>query len=280
MTATTRRVDAGGTELEILEAGDGPRRLLLQHGFTGAKEDFADHVDALALRGWHVVAPDFRGHGRSDHPEGEDSYAFPLFAADLMALVDALGWDRYVLLGHSMGGMVAQLVALARPERLAGLVLMDTGHGRVEGLDLDQLAIVRSIIEEGGVARLVEIQRGREGVLDTPAHQRVVRERPGYEEFNESKMLAASSSMFLAMMSALADHEDRLDQLGSLTMPTLVMVGDQDAPFIADSERMAKAIAGARLVVIPDAGHSPQFENPTAWFEALTGFLDSLDPAS
>ena len=58
-----------------------------------------------------------------------------------------------------------------------------------------------------------------------------------------------------------------------------MLVGEQDAPFIAPSERMAKAIDGARLVVIPDAGHSPQFENPDAWWDALTSFLDEV-PAS
>src|SRR5438105_8162906 len=112
----TRRIEAGGLSFELLEAGAGQTdRLLLVHGFTGAKEDFVDHIDALAARGWHVVAPDHRGHGASDKPTGEDSYSFSIMADDMMALTDALGWDSFVLLGHSMGGMVAQVMVTTRP---------------------------------------------------------------------------------------------------------------------------------------------------------------------
>src|SRR3954465_6875076 len=72
--AMQRRVGVGPVELEVLEAGEGGGPLLLVHGFTGAKEDFADHVDDLAAAGWHVVAPDQRGHGRSDAPADEAAY--------------------------------------------------------------------------------------------------------------------------------------------------------------------------------------------------------------
>jgi pimeloyl-ACP methyl ester carboxylesterase len=154
---------------------------------------------------------------------------------------------------------------------------MDTGHGPVEGLDRAEVELGCGVVRDGGIKLLVELLRDREGVLDTPAHQRVVRERPGYEEFGEAKMLATADDMWLAMVAQLLDAEDRLDHLAAVTAPTLVIVGDQDTPFIADSERMAKAIAGAQLAVLPDAGHSPQFENPDTWFAAVTAFLDSLE---
>src|SRR5688572_1906018 len=132
----TRRVAVRDVELEIVEAGEGGRPFLVLHGFTGAKEDFTHHegwVDRLAEQGWHVVAPDHRGHGASSKPDGEAAYTFDEFAADALALADHLGWERFALLGHSMGGMIAQYVALTAPERLAGLVLMDTSHGPLEG---------------------------------------------------------------------------------------------------------------------------------------------------
>ena len=65
-----------------------------------------------------------------------------------------------------------------------------------------------------------------------------------------------------------------------LTCPVLVMVGEQDEPFVVASRAMAEAIPGAELVVIPNAGHSPQFENPEAWIAALTGFLSALPAAA
>src|SRR3954463_5300813 len=100
-------------KLAYAEAGAGGRPFLLVHGFTGAKEDFTEWLDRLADAGWHAVAPDNRGHGASEKPDDESEYAFALLAGDLLALADDLwGPDApFVLLGHSMGGMVAQVLA-------------------------------------------------------------------------------------------------------------------------------------------------------------------------
>lgn len=272
----TRRIDIGPVELEVLEAGAGGRPLLLVHGFTGAKEDFADHVDRLASSGWHVVVPDHRGHGASDDPPGAESYSLPTFAADVIALVDALGWDRFALLGHSMGGMIAQHVVIEHPERVAALVLMDTSHGPVEGIDREEVALGQAVVRDHGLSVLVELQRDRNGALDTPAARRLREERPGWAELEEQKTLACAADMWLAMTSELFEQEDRLERLRSVSVPTLVIVGEQDSPFLADSERMAKTIPSARLAVISDAGHSPQVENPEAWWSELASFLEEV----
>ena len=272
----TRRVEANGIDVELLEAGAGGRPLLLVHGFTGAKEDFADHADRLAADGWHVVAPDLRGHGGSGHPEGEDAYSLRTFAADLVALVETLGWPRFTLLGHSMGGMVAQVVAIDHADRLDALVLMDTSHAAPDDIDPDEVELGKQVVREGGMALLVEVQRGREGSLSTPADTRVRATRPGYVEFDEGKKLASSPDMWLAMISELLDQADRLAALAELDLPTLVIVGDQDGPFLAHARRMADRMPRAELAVIADAGHSPQFENPDAWLPVLTGFLDRV----
>jgi pimeloyl-ACP methyl ester carboxylesterase len=276
-----------GVELAVLEAGagaDAGRRLLLVHGFTAAKEDFADHLDELAAAapGWHVVAPDLRGHGASGQPVGPESYSLKAFAGDVLALADALGWDRFTLLGHSMGGMVAQVAALEAggAARLDGLVLMDTSHGPLGGIDPDLLALGKAVVTEGGIEALIVAQREVEGALDTPANQRVVAERPGYAEYGEAKLRACAADMWLAMTDEIVvSQADRLDDLaaGLAGVPTLVVVGEQDQPFLPHAERMAAAIPGARLVVVPDAGHSPQFENPDAYVEAVGGFLAALD---
>jgi 3-oxoadipate enol-lactonase len=273
-----RRVEAGGLPFEIAEAGAAnERRVLLLHGFTGAKDDFVDAVDRLADMGWHAVAPDLRGHGNSAHPESEDAYDLELFADDVWALVDALEWpDPFVLFGHSMGGMVAQVAAVREPSRLRGLVLMDTSHGPPEGVDGSLMDLGVAVAREQGMQVLLDLQAEHAAPLDTPAALRVRAERPRWEEFERRKFLAASAAMWAAMAPQMLNQADRLDTLATLSVPTLVIVGEQDQPFLGPSRRMAKTISGARLAVIPDAGHSPQFENTDAWWDALTSFLEEV----
>ena len=278
MTTKATGVHLGDVRLAIAEAGIGGRPLMLVHGFTGAKEDFTDFLEPLAERGWHAVAPDLRGHGASDHPADEESYSLDIIAADLLALADALGWGSFVLLGHSMGGMVAQHLLLAEPERVRGLVLMDTTHGPVDWVEADTAALAAAVVREEGIAALMEALKlmRADDPLMTPAFLRLLQEKPGYSEFCDAKLLASAPAMWLAMASALLTQPDRLDLLAEVDVPTLVIVGEQDTPFIAHGERMAKTIPGARLAIIPDAGHSPQFENPGAWWSALSSFLEDV----
>ena len=106
--------------------------------------------------------------------------------------------------------------------------------------------------------------------------------RPGYAAFSERKLRATSPALYAAMAPVFLDTEDRLDRLRTLprSLPTLVMVGEQDSPLVGSAERMAEAIPAGCLAVVPDAGHSPQFENPDAWWDALSTFLRGVAPAA
>lgn len=269
----TRRVRAGEVELAILEAGEGGRPLLLVHGFPAAKEDFAGHIDALAALGWHVVAPDQRGHGESDKPESEDAYSLRQLGADLLALADGLGWSSFTLLGHSMGGMVAQTVAIAAAHRLSGLILMDTSHGHLAEIPPELLELGKQVVRDGGMQAYVEVSKTIDGPLDTPAHQKLVEQDADYASYGDRKTLNASPHMWLGLVDELVGGPDRLDALRAVDVATLVIVGEQDAPFLPQSRRMAEAMLNAELVVIPEAGHSPQLENPRAWWDAVSGWL-------
>jgi len=163
MLLTERLVDLGDVQLSIAEAGVGQRPLLLVHGFTGAKEDFTGWLDRLADLGWHAVAPDLRGHGASSKPAAESAYSFESMADDLLRLADALGWGRFVLLGHSMGGMIAQFIARSAGARLAGLVLMDTTHGPLDTLDPELIEAAVSVVRGQGIDALADILAEMEG---------------------------------------------------------------------------------------------------------------------
>lgn len=260
---------------ELLQAGVGGRPILLVHGYCGAKEDFADAVPLLAAAGWHAVAPDLRGHGAGPHPAGRSAYSLAAFADDVLGVADGLGWGRFVLLGHSMGGMVAQVVALSSPGRLGGLVLMNTGHGPVD-IDPDAAAAGRALVAEGGMPALLAAMKVR-GDVGPPAHLRLLAECPAYGEFNDRKLLACSPDMWTAMLDELGGHDDRLAALAGVDVPTLVVVGEQDDVFLGPSKVMADVMPNARLVVLADAGHAPQFEQPEAWWRALAAFLEEID---
>jgi len=275
MSPTIRSVTVGDVRLQVAEAGAGGRPLLLVHGFTGAKEDFQDWWEPLAERGWHVVAPDLRGHGASDHPERPEDYSLDLLEADVVGLVDALGWSRFVMVGHSMGGMVGQAIAVDHGDRLDGLVLMDTIPGAASGGGLTMLVFKAAgrLLSLKTMARLV-----RKPPPKSPASvRRLYAERPGYADWAQAKVLASSPVMAKAMMAELGHRPDRLPELRSLGLPVLVIAGEHDMPgFVAGSTAMAEAIPGATLAVLAGAAHSPQLETPDAWWAAVSAFLDEL----
>ena len=275
----TRRVPVGDVALEISEAGAGnPRRVLLVHGFTADAGEVDEVLDALAERGWHAVAPDLRGHGRSDRPTAADAYSFEILAADVLGLADALGWDRFALVGHSMGGAVAQLVALDQPGRLTGLVLASTFHGPVPGITLELVELGSWVVRQSGMAGLAKAQAARRA--DDPdsaaAFERMQEARPGHAERSTERLESTSPDMWLALAPRFVTQDDRLARLRSVEVPTAVVVGALDATMLDDCRRIAEAIPGASLTVIPDAGHMPQIEQPAAWWAALAGFLDGL----
>jgi 3-oxoadipate enol-lactonase len=277
-TVNTRKIQLQNVELTIAEAGVGGRPFLMLHGFTGAKEDFTDWIDQLANAGWHVVAPDHRGHGESSKPETEYAYSIAILADDAIALVDQLGWAKFVLLGHSMGGFIAQNMALRKEiaARLDALILMDTRYSRVDSIDESLVNRAIEVVRTRGMNGLADMFVGRENPLDTPSHRRLVNEDPGYADSLDRKLRATSPYLYMGMSRELTmSMLDTLDGLRGLPagLPTLVIVGEEDLPFIEPSKRMAEAIPGARLAVIPRAGHSPQFENPKQWWAELSEFL-------
>jgi pimeloyl-ACP methyl ester carboxylesterase len=255
--------------LATIEAGEGGRPLLLVHGFTGAKEDFAGQLEPLARAGWHVVAPDLPGHGETRLPGF--AFGFEAYVEALLGLVDDLGWDRFAVLGHSMGGVVVQHLVLDHPERVTALVLMDTSPDAF-GIDAQVVELACETALTQGMGSLLELQRAVGSPLDSDAGV-ALRADPAWAEAQDAKFLRCSPEMYVAMARLLTTAPSRADRLARVDVPTLVLVGEDDVLLRAPSDRLAAAIPGAELVVIPGAGHSPQVENPDAWFDAVGRFL-------
>lgn len=261
-----------GVELAVEVRGSGPA-LVCVHGFGGAKEDFADHADDLGSRAT-VVSMDLRGHGDSSGPGDPEAYSLDRLAVDVLSVADALGVERFSLLGHSMGGMVVRRVALAAPRRVDGVVFMSTAAGPPKGLDADLVDLGARLALEDFAALKQILDEARP--LGTPAYERLLRERPGFRDFGEWKWSRLAPAMWAALAPEIAREPDARAELATLSCPALVMVGRLDAAFYDASLAIAAAVPGARLAVIPDAGHHPQFENPVAWRDALVSFLDAI----
>ncbi len=268
-----RKLALRGIEMELEEAGAGERAFVLVHGFTGSRDDFREHVPELGRLG-RTLALDQRGHGGTTNSGRLADYTLDGLVADLAAAFAALGLARADLLGHSLGGMVALRFALAHPERVASLVLMDTS-ARPMPLPLPEpvRAALVKLVHGEGVAALLPGIRGREDVA--PAFRRTA-ERMGEDAFwarIQRKLETMDPFAWEALLAVLGEHEPVADRLGEIRCPTLVLVGAEDRPFLGPADELERGIRGAERVTIDDAAHSPQLENPPAWSAAIRAHL-------
>ena len=245
--AIVRITTDDGVELAVEVAGSGPG-LLLVHGHGGAKEDFADHVERLARR-HTVVTFDHRGHGASGGPSGAESYSLARLRADTWAVADAVGFDRFRVLGHSMGGMVVRRMPLEHPERVEALVLMDTSAGT------DSRARARA--RRGRGRDRDHAGQGRAQARCSTRPARSTRPRtsarspsgPAMPSSTTRKWDDTSVVMWGTLAVEIVHQHDDLARLRDVTCPTLVIVGEQDEPFLDASRAMAATIPGAQLAV-------------------------------
>ncbi len=252
------------------------RPFVLVHGFTGNRHDFRDHFDELCGLG-RTIAYDHRGHGDSAHAGEPTSYSFAHLVDDLRHFLEALEVETVDLLGHSMGGMVALRYALAHPDTVGSLVLMNTSSRVPDGFDRGIFAAGGELAAAEGMERLAEVAMSlaKEDPNRAPASVSYEREI-GSEAFwarHRRRMLAMDPLAFGSLGIEMCDQEPVTERLGAIDCPTTIIIGDQDRAFLVPSEEMAAAIPGARRVVIPDAAHSPQLENPEAWFSAIREHL-------
>ncbi|MFU8815614.1 MAG: alpha/beta fold hydrolase [Pseudomonadales bacterium] len=272
----TQRLAHRGIETAYIDEGEGPTVLLL-HGFTGSKLDFCDEVSRLAQT-HRVIVPDNRGHGESTNTGDADSYRITTLVEDLASFVAALGLSRIHLLGHSLGGMVVIRYALTAPAQLASLILMDTSPAPMTMPANAREAFAKSL-GALGVDGMIAMMRSR------PAPQQIQNgiNQIGEEEYwhrIETKLKQMDPIAFHALGMELSGVDGVSDQLHALALPTTIIVGEADDPFIGPSRLMAEAIKGAVLEIIEDAAHSPQYENRDAWQAAIDRHLGRVFSAS
>jgi pimeloyl-ACP methyl ester carboxylesterase len=247
-------------------AADRPRgTLLLLHAFPLNARMWEGQL-ALADTGWRVIAPQLRGFDRGDgDPPGAsvDDYA-----GDVIDLLDALHIKQAVVGGLSMGGYVAFALLRLAARYVQGLVLADT---RSEADTPEGLA---------GRARMLQLvqDKGPSAVADEMIPKLLGETtratRPAVVEQVRSLALASSAAAIEGAVRALMTRPDSTPLLSSIHVPTLIVVGDEDAVTPpAASEGMHRLIGGSELVRIPQAGHLSNLERPDMFNAALAAFL-------
>lgn len=264
-----------GIELAYAEQGAG-EPLLLISGIGYDRWQWRRMLPGLAAR-HRVITPDNRGVGASDRPPGP--YSADLLADDLLGLLDALGLPRAHVLGHSMGGFVAQAMALQHPERVDRLILASTHFGGPNALPVTPEAL--AILTDTECDPATRALRGL-AVSCAPgfaeAHPDLIRD--WLAERARQPLDPAAHAAQLAIGAALASPEASFEaRLGTLGMPTLILFGAQDRVVPpANGELLARAIPGSRLERIPDAGHFFPIETPEAANRAVLAFLGRPAP--
>jgi 3-oxoadipate enol-lactonase len=245
--------------------------VVLLHGFPLSREMWREQLTGLGSI-YRVIAPDLRGHGDSPAPEGV--YTMDEMADDVVELLDTLHiTERVVLGGMSMGGYVALSLVARYPERIRALLLMDTRAGA----DSPEAAANRetsaqSVLSAGSSAPVVG------AMVPKLFAKMTLEQRPERVEPMMTIMEKTSPRGIAGALRGMAARPDRRGELPGIKIPTLVLVGEQDVitpP--AEAKAMAEAIPGARLEVIPDAGHMAAYENFSAANAAILQFLNSLE---
>lgn len=275
MTAADRFVDVDGLRVRIREEGpaDAPPIILL-HGFVVSLESFDGWSRQLSAD-YRVIRFDLAGHGLTG-PDSKKRYA-PIERAEFIgAVMDALGVERAVIGGNSLGGLAAWRFAAAHPERVASLVLVSPGGFPNQYVSDEPVAPPPAMVAFLRTAAPAAVRTALQGVY-----------------FDDAKITQARVDLMSDMMRRRGNGEafidsinefslpDPTEDLARIAVPTLILWGEEDLVIpVAQAAMMEKAIPGATLIRYAGVGHVPQEEEPAMTAADVKAFLATLDAGS
>jgi pimeloyl-ACP methyl ester carboxylesterase len=243
-------------------AGTGPPELVFVHGWAGSHVYYDETIAALDLDHVRATSLDLSGHG--DSPGGDGEWTLDRIDDEILSVIDAIGAERSVLLGYSMGGKFVQHLALSHPDRVAGLIL-------VAGTQASSMAIPDEMLE-GWYAGAGNVEAMKQlilpfltGSVDEAALDRFAREAA------RASLPALKGTMRVTL------DTDFAAELASLDVPTLVVVGGRDEFMTVQllRDEIASKIKGARMVIL-DCGHEIPLERPRELASLIEAFLAGL----
>jgi 3-oxoadipate enol-lactonase len=257
--------DIDGIRINVLDEGSGPPVLFL-HGLGGCWRDWEPQLERLSDR-YRCVVIEHRGHGRSERVPGP--YTTDVFASDALAVARTLDIDHAYVVGLSMGGMIAQKLALAAPDFVDALVLCDTSTHTGAGGEM--LRKAADIVKRDGFAGLQAFTSG--DVTGWSAH--TMAHNPQVARNNLRESASNDPDCWAWAVDALVAHDTR-DLVGKIAAPTLLVWGAEDKGVpVRIGEKLADLMGGPPLVVLEDAGHVCNLEQPAAFDNAITAFFEA-----
>ncbi|KAK4550868.1 hypothetical protein LTR36_000448 [Oleoguttula mirabilis] len=245
--------------------GEG-KPLILTHGYSSTSAMWHGQVDSFTEAGYQLLIWDMRGHGKSAYPDDQSQYSEAHTVSDILALLDHVcgAGSKAIVGGLSLGGYMSLAFNRVHPQRVRVLLIIDTGPGFKS--DKAREAWNQTAHKTGS-------RFEKEGLSVLQADD-VSPERSHVTHRNATGLALAARGMLAQRNAAV------IESLPSVGVPALVVVGGEDTPFLMASEYMATRIPGAKKVVIPDAGHAVNIDQPKAFNEAVLGFLAEVERGS
>lgn len=270
-------IELAGLSVHLRDEGrrDDPAPLLLLHGTSASLHTWDGWVEGLAPAR-RVVRVDLPGFGLTG-PAPDGDYRIERYVGFVTALLDGLGIERCALAGNSFGGWIAWETALAAPDRVAALILVDSAGYPLES---ESVPIAFRIARIPLLNRLMEVTLPRSVVESSlrNTYGDPSRVTPELVDRYYELTLRDGNRAALALRLAGDRHSDRVERLPELQVPTLLLWGGRDRLIPPDAgERFHRDIPGSRLVVFPGLGHVPHEEDPAATVSAVRRFLTEIE---
>ncbi len=244
-----------GVEIYYETHGSGPA-VLLTHGYSATVQMWAGQIEALS-RDHTLILWDMRGHGQSASPKEDGCYSEQLTVEDMAAILDEEGFDQAVIGGLSLGGYMSLAFYATYPERVRALLIIDCGPGYKKDAP-------RQAWNATAMQRAEDISRLGMAALEGGSAER---SSATHKDIN---------GLVYAARNMLTQHDARvIESLPRISVPSIVVVGADDEPFLVASDYMANKIPGAQKLVIPNAGHAANMDQPEAFNEGICAFLQA-----
>lgn len=248
-------IERDGVTIYYEDHGQG-EPVLLTHGYSATSQMWKGQVEAFAGR-YRITTWDMRGHGQTDSPDDLALYSEAATVEDMAAILDHLGIEKAVIGGLSLGGYMSMAFNVAHPEKVRALMLIDTGPGYKKDEP-------RAAWNETSYKRAENLEQNGLAALGSGSEVRIAMHR-------------GADGLAKAARGMLTQFDSRIiESLPNITLPTLVLAGANDTPFLGATDYMANKIPGASKAIVPDAGHASNIDQPAAFNAAVGDFLAGL----